>query len=96
MMLLDQGLVWLTLIGAGLGSWSVYWARNSASPLRAWWGRCIFLTICVVLGIFALLAACCQAQALTVLGLCLGLLIVAMSWDGHPGLAHSAPAAVDD
>jgi hypothetical protein len=93
--MLDQGLFWLTLMGAVLGGCSIYWAR-SADPTLACWGRRLFLATCVGMGACALLAAVLHAQGLTALGLCLGLLVVAVSWEAPSSLSEARAIPADD
>jgi hypothetical protein len=94
--MLDQGLFWLTLIGASLGVCSIYWARSAERPALACWGRRLFLAICVSMGASALLAALLHAQGLTALGLCLGLLVVAVTWEAPSSLSETRAIPADD
>src|SRR5215475_3481320 len=81
MMLLDHGFYLLTLAGAGLGGWSICWARAADRPGRVRWGHCLFVITCLGLGLCLVAAACWQANGMAALGLCLGLLLVAMCWE---------------
>src|SRR4051812_26460674 len=80
-MQLEMGLCGLTVLGAGLGGWSLYWARNSACATRNRWGRGLFLATLLALGGAAIPAAYFATRSLTWLGLCLGLLVTAMLWE---------------
>jgi len=95
-MALEIGLCGLTLAGIGVGSWSIYWAKGHPHPGRSLWGRRLFLATFLVLGLVAFPAAYLQAQHLPALGLCLGLLVVAMLWESPAGWeatdeAHRSP-----
>lgn len=95
MLLLEHGLFWLTLIGAGVGAWAIYCTRYASTPARVRFGQWLFLAVCGVLGGSALLAACWRAHGLAGLGLCLGLLVVGMLWE-VPAALGGARAAMDE
>ena len=78
---LEYAVYWLALAGAVLGGWSIYWARHAMSPTRIRWGQRLFLALLLVLGTCLIAAAFWRVQGLTVLGLCLGLLVVVMLWE---------------
>jgi hypothetical protein len=93
MYLLEYAVYWLALAGALLGGWSIYWARHTHCAARTRWGQRMFLAILTVLGLALLAAACWRAHGLTVLGLCLGLLVVIMLWEVPAPLVGSTRSA---
>lgn len=81
MLLIEISLVICTLFFVFLGGWSIFWARCSASGVRAAWGRRLFVAAFVGLGVAGLVAARTHANGLAPLGLLAGLLLVGMVWE---------------
>ena len=79
--LLELGVLFLTLLNAGVGVLSVYWARSDSPSWRCRSGCILFSVNLVALGIAGVVAALARAQGLPPLGLVAGLLIVAMMWE---------------
>jgi hypothetical protein len=78
---LELSLVASTLVILLLGGYSISLARTEDNPVRAWWGRCLFIVVLLALGGTGLVAAVMQAEGLAPLGLLAGLLVVAMLWE---------------
>jgi hypothetical protein len=76
--LLDLSLLVATVVGVIVGLWAICWARGSRDPERMVWGRRLCVGTLVCLGLCAVVAAACQADALAPLGLSAGLLVVGM------------------
>jgi hypothetical protein len=74
MPLAEFSLLALAAIGMILGGWSIFLTR-SAAHVRS--GQRLCIGTLAVLGLATMLAAWWQAYALTPLGLCTGLLLVA-------------------
>ena len=54
----------LTLCFLFLGGFSISLARAEDNPVRAWWGRSLFIVVLVSLGITGLVGAFLQAEGL--------------------------------
>jgi hypothetical protein len=67
-----------------LGGFSISLARSEHHPIRAWWGRALFILVLVALGATGLIGAFLHAEGLAPVGLLGGLLVVAMLWEGPP------------
>jgi hypothetical protein len=78
---LELCLLFLTVAGLMLGSWSICWARRDSQSSRVLWGRRLFVATILVLGGTALVAAFARADGLAPLGLLAGFLVVAMVWE---------------
>ncbi len=71
----------LTLSFLFLGGLSISLARSEHNPIRARWGRTLFIVVLLALGATGLIGAFLRAEGLAPLGLLAGLLVVAMLWE---------------
>lgn len=78
---LDISVLLLTLFNAGVGAWSLHWARSDACAWRRRNGCILFAVNFLVLGIHGIVAALTRAPVLAPLGLIAGLLVVGMMWE---------------
>jgi hypothetical protein len=83
-LILELSVLVATLLCAGLGAWSIYWAKSEATDRRSIWGHSLFVLTLLALGATGLVAALCRSAGLPPLGLVAGLLVVGMLWDGSP------------
>ncbi len=79
---LQTAVLILALACSGLGFMGIVWCRCSPRPVRASWGRRLFLLILIALGGISLLTASQPHQGLLYLGLAIGALVIAMLWEG--------------
>lgn len=81
MFALELSLLGCTLLGGILGPLAIWWARGGAGERAVPWGQRLFLALWLVLSVGVVVGALCHAYALSPLGLCTGLLVVAMLWE---------------
>jgi hypothetical protein len=72
-----------TLAASALGLMGIAWCRCERTPHRARWGRRLYLLVLGVLGGGGLLLAWQPHHGLLYLGLAVGLLVIAMLWEGR-------------
>ena len=78
---IELWLAILTLMFLLLGGVSISLARTEENPIRARWGRYLFILVLLALGSTGLIGAFLQAEGLAPLGLLAGMLVVAMLWE---------------
>lgn len=87
-------LLILGLSSCGMGLLGIAWCRCSRRPLRASWGRRLFLLVLAVLAVATLLTAELRHGGLVYFGLAIGGLVIAMLWEGprtQPAQQHWIP-----
>ena len=78
---LELYLFLLAVVGSFAGGFSVYLTHNRDIPFRVRWGQRIFLINMLMLGSSIVAAAWLRSHSLPLLGLCAGLLLVAVVWE---------------
>lgn len=80
-------LIVSTLAASALGVMGIAWCRCDRLPSLARWGRRLFLGVLGLLGSAGGLIALQPHRGVLVLGLAVGLLVIAMLWEGRPATA---------
>jgi hypothetical protein len=81
----NQVLLLLAAGAAGVGVWSICWARLGRQAWCISWGQRLAVLALLGLGGVGLVAAFVRADALAPLGLCAGGLVAGLVWEGPAG-----------
>ncbi len=81
MLIVEFGLLILTVLGGVSGCLAIYLTRTSSRPGSVRLGQRLFLGTILGLALCIFAAAWIHSRSLPLLGICAGLLLVAMVWE---------------